>query len=163
MSEDSKEVSPHQIHAFRRFLKLLPHGKDRALVVLKAHLMIEEQIRQIVDERLKNAEALRDARLDCHQCICLAQSFFSPEFQPWLWASLKKLNRIRNDIAHSVAPAGLQHRMDDFVKTYPSGDWGKADEVARFELTLWSLFTSTCDLVETPSATIHQLTTGDDE
>src|SRR6476646_6881578 len=136
MSDNSRNITPRQIKAFHRFLKLLPHGTDRALVVLKAHLLIEEQVRLIVSERLKNPRALRDAQLDCHQCICLAQSLFPADHQPWLWVSLKKLNKIRNDIAHNVEPAGLQDRMDDFVDSFPS-QFDDADELTRFEMTLW--------------------------
>ena len=72
----TKPTTERQVEAFRRFLGKLPHGKDVELVILKAHLLIEEQIRQIVDERLKTPAALRDARLTFHQAFCLAQAFF---------------------------------------------------------------------------------------
>lgn len=45
-------VSPRQIEAFRRFFEKLPHGKDFTLVVLRGHLLLEEQVRAVVDERL---------------------------------------------------------------------------------------------------------------
>ena len=52
MSTD--EITDRQLESFQRFLKLLPHGKDLDLVILKAHLLIEEQLRQLISERLKN-------------------------------------------------------------------------------------------------------------
>src|SRR5450759_268308 len=110
---DKDNINSRQIEDFGRFLKILPHGKDQGLVLLKAHLLIEEQIRKIVDERLKNPDALIDTRIDCHQAICLAQAFFPVDFQPWLWAALKKLNTIRNDIAHKLEAKGLSDKIKD--------------------------------------------------
>ena len=146
------ETSENQIKAFRRFLKILPHGKDQDLVLLKGHLLIEEQVRQIVDERLKNPSALIDTRIDCHQAICLAQSFFSVDFQPWLWSALKKLNKIRNDIAHKIEPNGLNDKINDFINSFPSGLADTPVDTAKFELTLWAVFVAVSDLVEKPSA-----------
>lgn len=151
------EVSAKQVRAFQRFLTILPHGKDRDLVLLKAHLLIEEQVRQIVDERLKNPRALIDTRIDCHQAICLAQSFFPADFQPWLWSALKRLNKIRNDIAHTLEPKGLDDKIKDFVASFPSGFLDVPGDASSFELTLWSMFVAVSDLVETPSAHILEL------
>lgn len=148
MSEMSA-TEKRQAEAFRRFLQLLPHGKDIELVILKAHLLLEEQVRQIIDERLKNPAAL--ARLQCHQAICLAQAFFPKDHDPFLWASLKELNSIRNDIAHKLQSAQLQRRLEALIEGFPSGF---ADSSDRFELTLWSMFVAISGLVETPSARV---------
>jgi hypothetical protein len=148
-----------QVKAFKRFLQILPHGKDRVLVVLKAHLLIEEQVRQIVDERITNPKALADARLDCHQCICLAQAFFQSDSKQWLWTSLKKLNKIRNDIAHNIEPKGLQDRLSDFVEIFPTA-LAQEDETTKFEMALWSLFVAVSDLVENPTASVVALKHG---
>ena len=159
----NQEVTARQIEAFRRFLTLLPHGKDRRLVVLQAHLLIEEQLRQLVSERARNARAIEEADLDFYQCTCVAQSFFPLDHLPWLWVGVKKLNKVRNDIAHRLEPKGLQDRMDDFVNSVPSGFNAFDDEISRFELTLWSLFTAVSELVEAPSAKVVPLRASDGE
>jgi len=74
-----RPVSPRRIQAFRCYYKLLPRNDDRTLLILKAHLLVEEQVRQIVDERLLHPTALGDAKLTCHQAICLAEAFFAPD------------------------------------------------------------------------------------
>lgn len=61
MSTD--KISDRQLESFQRFLKLLPHGKDLDLIILKAHLLIEDQLRQLISERLKNPASLDDAGL----------------------------------------------------------------------------------------------------
>lgn len=75
---------------------------------------------------------------------------------------MKKLNKIRNDIAHRLESKGLQDRMDDLVNSFPSG-FTFDDEVSHFELTLLSLFTAVSDLVETPSAQVVALRASDIE
>lgn len=154
------EISERQLQAFRRFLMLMPRGQDKEieLLLLKSHLLIEEQVRQIIKERLQNPSALDDARIECHQAICLAQAFFPPCFQPWLWDGLRKLNGIRNEIAHNAEPSGIEDRIDHLVKNYPFGyKHANDDKVARFEISMWSLFNAVAELVEMPSTEVQKL------
>jgi len=144
----SQEITDRQLDAFRRFLALLPHGQGVELVILKAHLLIEEQVRQIVDERLKNPLALVDARLGCHQAICLAQSFFDEDHDPSLWVAIKKLNKIRNCIAHRLEPEGIHDRIQDLLVSFPTGFAKLPKKEVRLEMTLWSLFVAVSELVK---------------
>jgi hypothetical protein len=142
-------ISPKQIEAFEKFFKKLPHGKDLTLVVLKGHLLLEEQIRAVVDERLQSPLALKDARLDCHQIICLAESLCPKDTTPNLWKAAKKLNTLRNNIAHSLDPKGLEHRVADFVQLFPSGLSEKDEPMQeQFEKSLLSLFVLMSHLTE---------------
>lgn len=152
-----KSVSDRSVKAFRRFLQLLPHGKDVDLVILKAHLLIEEQLRHIIDERVRNRDALDDARLGFHQCACLVEAFFPPDFEPSLWQAVKKLNKIRNKIAHEIEPTALQNTLDDLVNSFPSGFGKIKGNIERLELTLWSLFVAVSDLIQYPSAMVLEL------
>ncbi len=155
-----REPTERQIEAFRRFLAELPYGKDQELVLLKGHILIEEQMRLVIDRRVRNPDALREANCepDCRQAIALAQSFFPPDHEPWLWKALEKLNKIRNDIAHNILPRqSLNDRINAWVESVPSGyaDW--EDKTLRFEITLWSVFDAVSELVDTPSAEIIRL------
>ena len=155
------QVTKRQIDAARRFFTLLPRGHDLASVILKGHLLVEEQVRQIIDERVKKPDALKDARLECYQAICIAESFFS-EKEEYIWNAFKKLNKIRNELAHKTEPVGVDNRIDDFVK---SVSWGSYvdDRQERIELALMKLFVAVSDLVERPIATVHLLVKGNDE
>ncbi len=149
------EITEHQLQAFNRFLSVLPSGRELDLVILKAHLLIEEQVNVLIDERLKSAAALKKAQLDSFQRICLAESFFPSDFQPWLWPALKKLNKLRNDIAHQISPAGIDARIDYIIKLMPgAGDIGNVANTRQrqFEITLWSLFDAVSNLVESRKA-----------
>ena len=93
------DVSARQLEAFKRFLSLLPHGKERELVILKGHLLIEEQLRQLIDERVQNPKALNERRIDFSHCVSLAKAFFPEGHDPALWKSLEELNTLRNLLA----------------------------------------------------------------
>ena len=149
-------TTDREVKAFKRFLKLLPHGQDMTLVILKGHLLIEEQVRQIISERVKDPRSLEDARLECGQAICMAQALTGNEVDGAVWKSVKKLNKLRNEIAHNSEPKGVHDRIKDFVNSTHSG-LGTDEEQARFEMNLWSLFVAVSSLVERPSAEVLKL------
>ena len=156
-----KQVSQRQIDAFRRFLKLLPRGEDLTLVILKGHLLIEEQVRQIIAERMKRPNALIDARLECYQAICIAEAL-CPEEEEYVWNAVKKLNNIRNELAHKTEPVGIDDRIEDFVNSVP---WvpDVEDRVMQIKYRLFALFEAVSSLAERPTATIHELVKRNDE
>ncbi len=154
-------ITPRRTDAARRFFTLLPRDQDLTLVILKGHLLIEEQLRQIIDERVEKPDALRDARLECYQAICIAESFFS-ERHDYVWNAFKKLNKIRNELAHQTEPVGLDDRIDDFVNSVPWGPYVE-DRPERIMNALWKLFEAVSSLVERPVATLHSLAKGNDE
>lgn len=151
------EISERDLEAFSRFLKHLPHGQDVDLVVLKAHLLVEEQVRSILAERVQNSEMLRKADLTCAQAIALAQSFFPTGHDPALWSALQKLNKLRNDIAHNVETKGKHDRIDAFVETFASHMKAHWQGQQLFEIALWLLFVEVSRLVQRPSAAILEL------
>jgi hypothetical protein len=94
-----------------RFLKLFPKTRELEITILKGHLLIEENLRELIDMKLPSPQALEDARLTTHQVICLAEAFFGPQADRWFWDILHRLNKLRNDIAHKVQPRDIAERM----------------------------------------------------
>lgn len=155
-----REITDRQLAAFKRFLSVLPHGQDVELVLLKGHILIEEQIRTLIDRRLRNPDALREpnAELECHQAIHLAKAFFPPGYQLELWKTLAKLNKMRNDIAHNILPReSLSSRITAWIDSFPTGFHDFPDNALRFEFTLWSLFDAVSEIVDTPNAEILEI------
>lgn len=111
---DLPPVDEHAIDAFRRFYTLLPRSTDAALVILKIHLLIEEQIRAYVEERVASSASLKQADLTCHQAIWLAEALCKDDIRPNVWEAARKLNELRNKIAHNLEPAGVLERMSNF-------------------------------------------------
>jgi hypothetical protein len=122
-------------------------------VILKALCLLEEQLCQIIDERLKYPSAIAKLDLTCHQRICLAQSLFPGDTEPWLWNSLIELNKLRNVVARNVDAQGVNERIDDFLRSVPSGLVEATNaEDERFELALWTLFVAVADLASSSPA-----------
>jgi hypothetical protein len=102
----------HAIASFRKFYQFLPRGADLSLLILKLHLLVEEQVCAFADERLPNHAALEQAKLDCHMAICLAEALSSEDIHPNVWEAARKLNTLRNEIAHNLEPKGVVDRMN---------------------------------------------------
>lgn len=115
-----ESASAEEIAAYDHFLTHMPdEDADLALVVLKGHLLVEQRVREFVWERMQRPDALEPARLETHQLICLAEALCLPNDAPqWLWETARKLNKIRNDLAHGLAPIGVQDRVQAFVSRY---------------------------------------------
>lgn len=145
------ELTPRHLEAFQRFLELLPHGKDPELVLLKGHLLIEEQIRALIDCRLPNPQALMEAnaRLDAHQAIQLAQAFFPTGHMVDIWRAVSKLNTLRNSIAHKLeSKQSLADKIEAWVQSAQTGARELDNPTARFEYTLWAIFEAISSLVD---------------
>lgn len=154
------EPTSRHLKAFKNFLATLPHGKDTELVLLKGHLLIEEQIRLIVHRRLRNPEVLAEAnsRLETHQAIQLARSFFPPGHMQDIWLAALKLNKLRNDIAHNLwSKEPLADKVAAWVSVVPSTLTSGPDAQQNFELALWTLFEAISSLVDQPSAQLVAL------
>ena len=122
------------------------------LVILKGHLLIEEQIKLIISERVKKPEALSDARLTYYEYICIAEAFL-PENKD-IWKPVKKLNNIRNKLAHNAEHGGLDDQIDDFVSSVQWFNHSVEDRKEQIEFKLWALFEAVSSLVERPTATV---------
>ena len=154
------KVTPRRAGAFRNFLLMLPRGKDHELTLLKGHLLIEEQVRALIDRRLKNPSTLKEAnsQLSAHQAIQLARAFFQPDHQLRVWTSIQKLNKLRNDIAHNLwTKSTLADKVEAWVLEAPVLLQSIEDPQVRFEMTLWALFEAISGLVEAPVAEIVEL------
>ena len=153
------DIPERQIQAFKRFLTRLPHGADVDLLILKAHLLVEEQVNALIRERLKSPDVLlQEERFESIYRICLAQSFFEPGHWPWLWRSIGQLNKLRNRVAHQIDPKGRDNIMEDIVQSIPSTAGKDSRPLQeRFEFALWFLFEAISSLVEPERASVLEL------
>jgi hypothetical protein len=96
-----------------RFLK--PATEDPTYLVLKAHLLAEEVLYRFIESQAHRPGSLSDARLGFAQLVALCRSFhrFSKE-DWWGWTALKKLNTLRNLLAHNLEPKDLRDRIVEF-------------------------------------------------
>ena len=96
-----------------------PSGGEITLQVLKGHLLVEEILREILHLQLAHPDALleRGARLSFQQVASLVEAItpVSRE-EPWLWTAIKRINGIRNDLAHQLSPAALDDKLGSLFR-----------------------------------------------
>ncbi|MBD0785829.1 hypothetical protein HUO09_05715 [Vibrio sp. Y2-5] len=143
----------------KRFMEVFPFSGDTTLQILKGHILAEEKVREVVRLQLPHRQALigsQGATFDCHQMICLAEAI-TPESpkQEWLWIALKKLNRLRNYLAHQIEESeSLGNKIGDLVSfvrkndnTYQSLST-KFEESEQLAFCIMSLNTNLAALIQ---------------
>jgi predicted RNA-binding protein with PUA domain len=152
LSHDEKgsirEVTQRDIDAFRRFLVHLHGNAELEVMLLKAHLPIEEQLRAVIQERIRGHMALGmdESRWTFDLIARLAEALCFGEEDESLWQGARKSNRIRNTLAHNVEPRGLSDQIDDLNRSWPSR-LADSNQTKHLFLTLCSIFASVSGLV----------------
>ena len=117
--------------------KQLYGSDDETIVVLRAHLIVETLLLRYLERRLPNSGALSDARLTFTQLVSLAAALQSRERNGRLWEVLKKLNSLRNELAHELDDKHyVQLRADFLESTRGFIDSGKTSEKERLRTAL---------------------------
>jgi len=98
-----------------RFLEHMPHNGELELTLLKGHLLVEEILQLLIDEKLESPSVIEDARFTFHQRLCLAKAFYPGEHLEWVWTAAQKLNAVRNRLAHTLEANEIQSKIEEFV------------------------------------------------
>jgi len=98
-----------------RFLIHLPQTDDMTLLVLKAHLLIEEQLISILEDCVRDQDALNDARLSFSQRLQLVKAMKYEEKNLWVWTAIQKLNELRNELAHKIDSSKVESKVNGFL------------------------------------------------
>jgi len=97
------------------FLKHMPTQKDTELVVLKGHLLIERLLEKYLNQNLAQPSALENAGLSFNQKLSFVAALHHDTNDEWLWGGIRKLNRLRNELAHRLESPKLLTLVEDFI------------------------------------------------
>src|SRR5690606_7846444 len=133
-----------------RFDKLLPSDADELTIVLKGHLLIEEQLRAITRALVANPEYFDNARLTFSNALHLARAVAGHFNQSACWAAAQQLNSIRNQMAHQAEPLSTPVLFEKFFAVCEAESrWSTAHNMPRGRLKLrayisaiWVIFDS---------------------
>lgn len=98
---------------------VLESHNPNVLLVLKIHLLVEEELHSIVDSSVRHPQYLAEAGLRFRQLMSIAKAIHWSEENAPLWEAIKALNRIRNKIAHKLEPGDIATYIRNFALTYP--------------------------------------------
>jgi hypothetical protein len=102
------------ISRFQEHLGLKP-GADIQMLLLKAHLLIEELLQSMIESLVRCPDELSDARFTFQHSLCLAKALRDPSILPelvWVWDGVRHLNSVRNLMAHKINPKGFEEKLE---------------------------------------------------
>jgi hypothetical protein len=97
---------------------------DTTIIILKGHLLVEETLSEILKYTLKesNPMTIKIHNMMFAQKANLVWALKHDKIKLNIWPSLKRLNTIRNKMAHSLEPSDIDSLIEDFVKSVEK-DW----------------------------------------
>ena len=109
---------------YERFRRLLPPLVNLELVVLKGHLLIEEQLQGFLRVTSRHPKSLDDARLSFMQTAHLVRARGGLLYQDRsLWTLVVDLNKLRNRLAHRPEPGDIAADVDCILRNYWQGEF----------------------------------------
>ena len=96
----------------KRWGRIMPLTEDTVLMILKGHLLIEEQFQGIINEWVNNPSALEDARLTFIQKLRLSNAIGGYLSRPVIWETAREVNSIRNHLAHQAEPKNIKEKLE---------------------------------------------------
>lgn len=101
-----------------KFKKYVEEENDMTMIILNSHMFIEELLTEILILSLKNSNPLAikvSQNMMFAQKLNLVWALSDKSIEINIWSSLKTLNAIRNKMAHSLEPKGIDLMIEDFI------------------------------------------------
>lgn len=108
---------------YEAFMKHLPvESRDKTLIALKGHLLLETALREYIYRRVSLPERLEKKQMSFASLIDFASCLEFNARIDWIWKALRKANQIRNQLAHQLEPAKLEETEDALVEYVEAND-----------------------------------------
>lgn len=101
---------------WNKFFEHIPDDSDLTLIVLKGHLLIEEELNKIIKNDFEYPEAILTGRFSFTQSYRVVMASHFKENRKWLWDSIDHLNKIRNKFAHNLEPKDIDSDISKFME-----------------------------------------------
>ncbi|MES9902047.1 MAG: hypothetical protein ABW168_05110 [Sedimenticola sp.] len=125
-----------------RFMETLPKSGDVELTLLKCHLLVEEELTNIIYKSHKNPKYIKDARLSFSQKTKLARASNDISHSAWVWKGLELLNKTRNELAHNLTSHEIENKLEAFISHMKKSgpEWPKEAISGKFTNFHWAAF-----------------------
>ena len=109
---------------------------DPTLLILRAHLLIEERLRDIVAGACRAPDELATARVSFYQVFHLCRAIVGRSDEP-AWAFVARLNEVRNRMAHHLDPGDLDELVGSVAAKLGAKYAGAKTPVERFRIAAY--------------------------
>jgi len=130
---------------YNRYKKFMPRSKDVTLIILKGHLLIEENVSYFLDQCFMTPEIVRDARLTFYQKIKILQAIIGDSNSD-IWKSVLILNSLRNNLAHNLEIPKLNQNINELLMTI-FGDYNLSISEKQMAMSLKRGIAYLCGIV----------------
>lgn len=105
------------LHGLVRYAEFLPPDEDHPLevLVLKWHLLIEEELRELVRAKFVDKKAFDLSHCKFSNLLRLARALYGDILRPWEWEVAHQLNTVRNSLAHTLRDETLEPRIKERI------------------------------------------------
>jgi len=134
-------------------------SSDPLSVVLKAHMLVENLIERLIASRLKKENILDERDFTFHLKIKLIESMNL--LTEDLLVSIRRLNKIRNDLAHEIKTDFEQLDISDVLKCFEQyipkyePHYSQADKMQKFGFAMYHLLATLSGIVDL-AARVHK-------
>jgi len=114
----SPEVAPHIKKYTGLFERHLQELDGLIIIILKAHLIIEGALDNIIDLIFFHPKYVHDARLGFSNKVAIARAYGLRKHENVMWEMILTINTLRNKIAHKLDGKERRVKMDELRKLY---------------------------------------------
>jgi hypothetical protein len=139
----------------RRFTQLMSDPGGLTTTILKGHLLIEEQLRDIIEAAVQDHRYVEKARLSFIQRLNIARAIAGHFNNSVVWEATVQLNAIRNRLAHKAEASLAPDLLSEFFSICESDT--KFDAATQVEspeaklnlclIQIWTIFDALHDVV----------------
>jgi hypothetical protein len=98
----------------------LDQTDDPTLLILRAHLLVEERLRDVLARVCRSPDDLAAIRLSFFQVLALCRAILGRQEDP-AWDFVARLNEVRNKMAHHLEPGNLDDLLGSVVEKLGAG------------------------------------------
>ena len=151
------ELPEVQLDAMNYFINNMPED-DITLVVIKGHLLLEQQVKNIFYSKFENPIILKNTKFDVNQIINLTEACFEQSTRnDYFWKCIKKLNNIRNDMAHNLENKGFEHKVNDLISIYNKVSYSSVtNDISTLEKLKSCIFGLAAELISLASKAMEE-------
>jgi hypothetical protein len=95
-----------------------PRSNDPILLILRGHLLVEQQLTLLLETFLKKKEALDRARLSFAQKHAIVCALIGAEEKYTPWSAISELNQVRNQLAHRLTIPDAEQKIDKWLQAF---------------------------------------------